>query len=94
MTQYKKTYVNVLAYFSPDGSIHPLCIAFENGTCYLIDRVLRVVTAVSTKVTSSTAIRKRIGYRNQASSLTEIYCGEMWMKPSQTAAVSKKSSIV
>ena len=32
MTQYKKTYVNVLAYFSPDGSIHPLCIAFENGT--------------------------------------------------------------
>ena len=50
MTQYKKTYVNVLAYFSPDGSIHPLCIAFENGTCYLIDRVLRVVTAVSTMV--------------------------------------------
>lgn len=77
MTQYKKTYVNVLAYFSPDGSIHPLCIAFENGTCYLIDRVLRVVTAVSTKVTSSTAIRKRIGYRNQASSLTEICCGGM-----------------
>ena len=36
----KKVYVTVNAVFQPDGTIQPLCVIWEDGTRFRIDRIL------------------------------------------------------
>lgn len=44
-----KVYVTVKAQFSPDGRLRPLCVEWEDGRTYEIDRVLDVRRAASLK---------------------------------------------
>ena len=46
---YKKTYVEVTARFTPDGVIIPLKILWNDGTSFLIDKVLDIRPAASLK---------------------------------------------
>ena len=47
--KYKKTYVEVTARFTPDGVIIPLKILWNDGTSFLIDKVLDIRPAASLK---------------------------------------------
>ena len=44
-----KVYVEVTAAFSPDGTIIPLSITWQDGTVYEIDRVLDIRRAAALK---------------------------------------------
>ena len=44
-----KTYVEVTASFSPEGSVIPLSIKWQDGTIYEIDRVLDIRRAAALK---------------------------------------------
>lgn len=46
----QKVYVEVTAAFSPDGTVLPLKITWQDGTIYEIDRVLDIRRAASLKV--------------------------------------------
>ena len=45
-----KTYVEVTAAFSPEGTVIPLSVKWQDGTVYEIDRVLDRRQAASLKV--------------------------------------------
>ena len=45
----RKVYVKVTADFDPQGRIIPLCLTWEDGAQYFIDRVLDVRPAASMK---------------------------------------------
>jgi len=49
MDNSPKVYVGVKARFEPDGKLVPLSIAWEDGSEYEIDRVLKVCRAASLK---------------------------------------------
>ena len=49
MTKYKKTYVGVTAFFTPEGKILPEKIHLENGGCFRVDKVLDIRPAASLK---------------------------------------------
>ena len=44
-----KVYVKVAAIFSPDGKLKPMCLWWEDGRRYAIDRILDVCRTASTK---------------------------------------------
>lgn len=54
--QYRKVYVGVLAEHSPEGTVTPLRITFEDGKTYEIDRLRHRIRAGATKV-GGTGIR-------------------------------------
>lgn len=45
----RKVYVEVAATFTPEGTIIPQHIRWENGTIFIIDRVLDIRHAAATK---------------------------------------------
>lgn len=47
--QYKKTYVEVTARFTPDGEIIPLKILWSDGSSFFVDKVLDIRPAASLK---------------------------------------------
>ena len=46
---YRKVYVDVYTRFDKDGTIFPLCIVWEDGTKYEIDKVIDIRPAASLK---------------------------------------------
>jgi hypothetical protein len=44
-----KVYVDVVAEFSKDGRLIPLCFVWENGRKYVIDRILKIERCASRK---------------------------------------------
>lgn len=44
-----KVYVEVTAVFTPDGTVHPRAVRWEDGTVYEIDRVLDIRQAAALK---------------------------------------------
>ena len=47
MAENAKVYVQVEAWFSEDGAIHPTCIIWNDGSRYLVQNVLDVRPGVS-----------------------------------------------
>ena len=45
----RRTYVKVVAEFSPEGKIVPLSVEWEDGRCFSVDRLLDVRRAASTR---------------------------------------------
>ena len=48
--EFEKIYVGVQLKVSPDGSVRPLSILWEDGVIYTIDRLRKRVPAASLKV--------------------------------------------
>lgn len=48
--KYRKVYVTMNIRVSPDGSIRPTSLIWEDGRKYRIDRVIHVTPAAATKV--------------------------------------------
>lgn len=46
----RRVYVKVVVEYSPEGSVRPLSVEWEDGRCFEVDRLLDVRRAASTKV--------------------------------------------
>ena len=79
-----KKYVEVVADFSPDGEVKPLCIIWDTGVRYQIDRVLEARQAHSLK-TGGTGIRYTIRVGGRRTYLW--YEGPRWFVEAKDAAV-------
>ncbi|MCI6830866.1 MAG: hypothetical protein ACOYIC_00325 [Butyricicoccus sp.] len=64
----KKVYVTVNAVFQPDGTIQPLCVIWEDGTRFRIDRIFDVRPAASLRA-GGAGIRYTCGIRGTVSYL-------------------------
>ena len=48
--EYRKVYVDVYAVMLRDGTVKPRRFLWEDGATYMIDRILHITPAASTKV--------------------------------------------
>ena len=78
----QKKYVEVVADFSPEGEVRPLCIVWDTGVRYQIDRVLDARQAHSLK-TGGTGIRYTIRVGGHDTCLW--YEGPPWFVEARTA---------
>ena len=60
----RKAIVGVSAYFDAEGHVIPRSITWEDGTVYVIDRILRVCRAASLKA-GGQGIRYTVRINNQ-----------------------------
>lgn len=78
----QKKYVEVVADFSPESEVRPLCIVWDTGVRYQIDRVLDARQAHSLK-TGGTGIRYTIRAGGHDTYLW--YEGPRWFVEARTA---------
>ncbi len=48
--EYRKVYIDVYAVMLQDGTVKPRRFLWEDGATYMIDRILHITPAASTKV--------------------------------------------
>lgn len=82
--QRKKKYVEVIADHSEEGVVRPLCIVWDTGVRYQIDKVLEARQAHSLK-TGGTGIRFTIRVGGQTTHLW--YEGPRWFVEAKTATM-------